>query len=452
MPIDTGINAGLGASNYQPFLQGVQQGASMQAQGSQNMVSGALQGLENYSNQIKQNRALQGQVDAAVNTAKSLLPFAQKIDPDTAKSIQGFIENSSHPSVPLEQQAAGAQMFSSHLGEILNYGLKGKEMADQQNANIIANYLEQGNGQIPSPVDMSKYTPNQIAMGKQIYLNSALTNAKIADINAQTYLRNHPRPAAPGSPAQQFIADATAQRKKELGLKPNEELPPNESTLIAQKAINLANPKPTLQDDADKLAMNAAFDTAKAIKSDAEAAREVEPVLNQLKSLIPVIDMGPGQETINKLRGIAKSAGIPVDEQKLSDTNYASALFGQLALSAFSKVKNLRTQNEFNFVKNTVSNLAFDKKSANSLINLLDQKFKRTYELDKAASSLFKNPAKFQEFNQALDESNAKFEKSMNQYSDSYTQPNSNQSPVNNLNTGSKSFNVGKFNITPVNQ
>ena len=192
MALDTGVNAALGASNYTPFLQGATQGAQMQAQGAQNMVSGALQGLNTYLDQQKQNKVMQGQVDASRNLAQSLLPFAQKISPEAANTIQSFIASTVHPSIPLIQQAAGAQQFSSHLGEILNFGIQSKAVDDREKQNQYAAFLQQGNGTLPSPVDKNQFTAAQQNAGLSIYQTALENAAKINDINAQVAMRKNP--------------------------------------------------------------------------------------------------------------------------------------------------------------------------------------------------------------------------------------------------------------------
>ena len=176
MALDTGVNAALGASNYTPFLQGAMQGAQMQAQGAQNIGQGlaslgssAGQTFQVIGEQQKQNKVMQGQVDASRNLAQSLLPFAQKISPEAANTIQSFIESTVHPSIPLAQQAAGAQQFSSHLGEILNFGIQSKAVDDQQKTNMVANYLSQNNGKMPDVLKPDAFTPSQLVAGQQLY-------------------------------------------------------------------------------------------------------------------------------------------------------------------------------------------------------------------------------------------------------------------------------------------
>jgi hypothetical protein len=361
MALDTGVNAALGASNYTPFLQGAMQGAQMQAQGAQNMVSGALQGLETYTNQIKQNRVLQGQVDAALNTAKSLLPFAQKIDPDTAKSIQGFIESSSHSSVPLQQQAIGAQQFSSHLGEILNYGIQAKAVDDQQKSNMVANYLAQNNGQMPSALKPDAFTPTQLNTGQQLYGAMAYNRAKTANESALAYKNSQPVVHSPGETY--VIGQEQSWLEKHPGSTRND-IPGSEISKWSQEAQNAGRPVQTPEEQARASELmgltKTRIDTATAELNGKEQALHN---IAYLKSAVNIIKSGNVDTSklstlknnfYNYLSGIGLNLS-PDTMDKISSTNeLQSYLSGQIS-NQMSTVKNVRNQREFDAISGAVA-------------------------------------------------------------------------------------------------
>ena len=192
MALDTGVNAALGASNYTPFLQGAIQGAQMQAQGAQNMVSGALQGLNTYLDQKKQNQQLEGSIKGVEAFLSSSRDVADKVSPGMGGKIDSVLNQIHDPNLPLNQRAAIAQQTQQHFGELLSYGFKGKEMADQEKQNQYAAYLQQGNGTLPSPVDKNQFTAAQQNAGLSIYQAGAKNAAEISDINAQAAMRKTP--------------------------------------------------------------------------------------------------------------------------------------------------------------------------------------------------------------------------------------------------------------------
>jgi hypothetical protein len=199
MALDTGVNAALGASNYTPFLQGAMQGAQMQAQGAQNIGQGlanlgssAGQTLLNIGEQKKQNQQLEGSIKAVENFLTSSKQTAEMVSPGMGKNIDNVIQQMHDQNVPLSQRAAIAQQTRQHFGDVLNYGFKGKELADQEKQNQYAAYLQQGNGTVPSPVDINQFTATQRMGGQGIYQANAKNAAEINDINAQAAMRKNP--------------------------------------------------------------------------------------------------------------------------------------------------------------------------------------------------------------------------------------------------------------------
>jgi hypothetical protein len=148
MPIDTGINAGLGASNYSPFLQGAMQGAQMQAQGAQaigqglsNLGSSAGQTFVNIGEQKKQNQQLEGSIKGVESFLKSSKSTAEEVSPGMGDKIDAILAQINDPKLSLEQRASIAANTQQHFGEVLGLGIQAKQLKDNA---IIAKTMQGG--------------------------------------------------------------------------------------------------------------------------------------------------------------------------------------------------------------------------------------------------------------------------------------------------------------------
>jgi hypothetical protein len=370
MALDTGVNAALGASNYTPFLQGAMQGAQMQAQGAQNIGQGlanlganAGQTLQVIGEQQKQNKVLQGQVDASRNLAQSLLPFAQKISPDAANTIQSFIQSTVHPSIPLVQQAAGAQQFSSHLGEILNFGIQSKAIDDQQKSNIVANYLAQNNGQMPSVIKPDTFTPNQLMTGQQVYNTMAYNRAKTQNELALAYKNSQPIVHSPGETyvigkQNDWLANNPGSTRNDI--------PGALISQWSQESQNAGRPIQTPDEQAaaaEKIALSKTrVDTATSELNAKEQAVHNVAYLDSAVNIIKSgnVDTGKLSTLKNNFFNYLSNLGLklsPDTMDKIANTNELQSYLSSQISSQMSNVRNVRNQREFDAISGAVASM-----------------------------------------------------------------------------------------------
>ena len=368
MALDTGVNAALGASNYTPFLQGAMQGAQMQAQGAQNIGQGlaslgssAGQTFQVIGEQQKQNKVMQGQVDASRNLAQSLLPFAQKISPEAANTIQSFIESTVHPSIPLAQQAAGAQQFSSHLGEILNFGIQSKAVDDQQKTNMVANYLSQNNGKMPDVLKPDAFTPSQLVAGQQLYNSMAYNKAKTQNELALAYKNAQPIARSPG---ETYIIGKTLEWLQEHPNSTRNDIPGALTSQWSQEAQNSGRPVQTPEEQA-KAAELIATSKARVDTATSELNLKEQAVHNAayLQSAVNIIKSGNVDTSklstlknnfYNYLSGLGLNLSSDTMDKIANTNELQSYLSGQIS-NQMSTVKNVRNQREFDAISGAVA-------------------------------------------------------------------------------------------------
>lgn len=136
----TQVNAGLGRTDYTPFLQGALQGAQAQARGAENIAAGlaglgkeVAKGMASDVEQKKAQQAMLGTIGSAEKLSTALAGLMSikdekgnpVLDPRIAQSIEGInsiIANKDGRST--EERYAAAQTLLSQAPTVMNAGLK----------------------------------------------------------------------------------------------------------------------------------------------------------------------------------------------------------------------------------------------------------------------------------------------------------------------------------------
>lgn len=166
-----GINPQLGAIDYSPILRGAQQYAQSTAAGSAaigqgigNALASIGQGVQGYY-QKKEQKQMEEQAAATFQTmAKENPEFARYLgiqDLEDKALVKSVIKSLGGPA----QAIAAAKQIE-------------KFKTDQQSA-AVANFLSQGQGQMPSMIDRRKFSPQALQQGESAYLQNALLKSEI---------------------------------------------------------------------------------------------------------------------------------------------------------------------------------------------------------------------------------------------------------------------------------
>jgi hypothetical protein len=436
MALDTGVNAALGASNYTPFLQGAMQGAQMQAQGAQNIGQGlanlgssAGQTILNIGEQKKQNQQLEGSIKAVENFLTSSKQTAEMVSPGMGKNIDNVIQQMHDQNVPLSQRAAIAQQTQQHFGDVLNYGFKTKELIDQQNANAVANFLQQGNGQMPSPVNANQFTPTQLMQGRQLYLSNALNAAKtqnelsLASKNAQPIVH---------SPGETYVIGQEQSWLEKHPKSTRNDIPGALISQWSQEAQNAGRPIQTPEEQARseelKGLANAKVATA---KSELDAKDQALHSIGNLQSAIKIlssgtVDTGKLSTLKNNFYNYLTGLGVklsPDQMNNIASTNELQSYLSSQIGDQMQGVRNIRNQREFDAVTGAIASMGKGNVANTALLKkaLREQQ----YKLD-----LSNNAAKYISGKSSFDNYDSIKTSLTNDLIDSYNQSD-NAAPVN---------------------
>jgi hypothetical protein len=171
--IGQGVQAGLGRIDYSPYMQGAVAGAQGIAQGLASLGQNVAKGFEQYA--LKQEK--KKQEESATNTVANIF----KASPFLAKSLNipqdqnGEFDKGALKDFIKVYGPGQAVQVASALDQ-MNRAQQAQE--DQRKAAQVAAYLQQGGGNLPSPVNRAFFTPEQQMAGEMSYLQLARQRAE----------------------------------------------------------------------------------------------------------------------------------------------------------------------------------------------------------------------------------------------------------------------------------
>jgi hypothetical protein len=171
--IGQGVQAGLGRIDYSPYMQGAVAGAQGIAQGIASLGQNVAKGFEQYA--LKQEK--KKQEESATNTVANIF----KASPFLAKSLNipqdqnGEFDKGALKDFIKVYGPGQAVQVASALDQ-MNRAQQAQE--DQRKAAQVAAYLQQGGGNLPSPVNRNAFTSEQQIAGERSYLELARQRAE----------------------------------------------------------------------------------------------------------------------------------------------------------------------------------------------------------------------------------------------------------------------------------
>jgi hypothetical protein len=171
--IGQGVQAGLGRIDYSPYMQGAVAGAQGIAQGLASLGQNVAKGFEQYA--LKQEK--KKQEESATNTVANIF----KASPFLAKSLNipqdqnGEFDKGALKDFIKVYGPGQAVQVASALDQ-MNRAQQAQE--DQRKAAQVAAYLQQGGGNLPSPVNRNAFTSEQQIAGERSYLELARQRAE----------------------------------------------------------------------------------------------------------------------------------------------------------------------------------------------------------------------------------------------------------------------------------
>jgi hypothetical protein len=331
MAFQTGsqINPALGRIDYTPYAQGAMMGAQSIGQGIANLGQGIASGIEQYQKQKKENKMMEAQLKANINSLEGLGAISSSLSPQAQEVFNGTMSKLNDPSTPLVEKLALSQSAQKTVGELLNFGIQEREKQQQMIATNAAYIAAQQGGELPlvlSPEVRAQAIPQMLAMRQQ--------RAEIGKTQAQALA------AVAQSP--QEIIYPTPQGARAAGVAAN----PDAQVLVepakggytfkAQQSLpqQVVNPE-------DKLRIETFGEEVKTLLQAGQTARQLAPQVNTLLNGLETGKLKTGKLEDLKLeaRSLGKVLGVGVDEDALANSETAKAMFGRMILEYFQQTK-----------------------------------------------------------------------------------------------------------------
>lgn len=198
--IGQNVQAGLGRIDYSPYLQGASVGAQGIAQGIAGFGQGVTQGIQNYLKKQEEKKNEQ----EAITFIKSKVPG---IDDATAKA--GLKAAGGAAAYVKFRQDYAAEETASRVRSLQLAEME-RQAADRPKIAQFAAYLQQGGGQVPSPVNLGAFTPEQVAAGRAQYLQTAGKEAELYKTRAETAAIKAGKPEKMPSGVEALVQDEIA--------------------------------------------------------------------------------------------------------------------------------------------------------------------------------------------------------------------------------------------------
>jgi hypothetical protein len=216
MAFQTGsqINPALGAINYTPYMQGAVAGAQAIGQGIANLGQGIASGIEQYQKQKKENKMMEAQLKANINSLEGLGAISSSLSPQAQEVFNGTMSKLNDPSTPLVEKLALSQSAQKTVGELLNFGIQEREKQQQMIATNAAYTAAQQGGELPlvlSPEVRAQAIPQMLAMQEQQAKIEAAKAPKLANLSFNKQAFNAERTAREQKLGKPLNAEQTAQ-------------------------------------------------------------------------------------------------------------------------------------------------------------------------------------------------------------------------------------------------
>ena len=191
------INPSLGRSDFSAILQGGQARAQgiarageIQGQSLAQLGAIAAKGIETYVQKQEQKKQQTAATDFVANVfkanpflAKGLnLPVDQNGEIDKG-ALKEFVNVLGSPGQAIQVASGLDQMSRAQQAE-----------EDRRKAAQVAAYLQQGGGNLPSPINRGAFTAEQLGAGRLAYLQQAQAEANLGKTQAEAAALRVPKP------------------------------------------------------------------------------------------------------------------------------------------------------------------------------------------------------------------------------------------------------------------
>jgi len=372
------VNPSLLRQDFSPILQAAQaqaqatqQAAAIRAQSLAQLGSTVAKGIETYTQNQEKKKQEAAATDMVAGIFKANpflakgfnLPTDQNGEFDKG-ALKEFIKVSGGPGQAVQLAQGLDQMNRAQQAE-----------EDRRKAAQVAAYLQQGGGNLPSPVNRNAFTAEQLGAGRLAYTQLAQAEANLGKTRAETTALGIPKAPARLTPTQQYIDSGLRAYRLKYGAEPSAE----EEQKIVSEAMEKGRTQTTIKTGDDVLTksvfetLNKGYDTAVAAQRALPSYAEARKLLQEGK-----VTTGAGADVRLALeKGLAL---FGVNRENVSNTEVLRA---QLAQPVFALVKQLGSGSGI-----SNADLDFSQKAAGGDITLDAKSIARLIEIGEKASKL----------------------------------------------------------------
>jgi hypothetical protein len=356
--IGQGVQAGLGRIDYSPYLQGAAAGAQGIAQGIASFGQSVGSGIQNYLKKEEEKKREQEGIEFIKNQFPGIDDKAAKAGLNAAGGPAAFVKFQSEQNAMREAAAA-----------------RNAAMEDQRKAAQVAAYLQQGGGNLPSPVNRGAFTAEQLGAGRLAYTQLAQAEANLGKTRAETTALGIPKAPARLTPTQQYIDSGLRAYRLKYGAEPSAE----EEQKIVSEAMEKGRAQTTIK-TGDEVLTRSVFDTLKGGYDTAVAAQRALPAYAEARKLLAEGNVITGAGAEPRLALAKGLALFGISSDNVSNTEVLRA---QLAQPVFALVKQLGSGSGI-----SNADLDFSKKAAGGEIALDSKTIARLVDIGERASKL----------------------------------------------------------------
>jgi len=372
------VNPSLLRQDFSPILQAAQaqaqatqQAAAIRAQSLAQLGSTVAKGIETYTQNQEKKKQEAAATDMVAGIFKANpflakgfnLPTDQNGEFDKG-ALKEFIKVSGGPGQAVQLAQGLDQMNRAQQAQ-----------EDQRKAAQVAAYLQQGGGNLPSPVNRNAFTAEQLGAGRLAYTQMAQAEANLGKTRAETTALGIPKAPARLTPTQQYIDSGLRAYRLKYGAEPSAE----EEQKIVSEAMEKGRAQTTIK-TGDEVLTRSVFDTLKGGYDTAVAAQRALPAYAEARKLLAEGNVITGAGAEPRLALAKGLALFGISSDNVSNTEVLRA---QLAQPVFALVKQLGSGSGI-----SNADLDFSKKAAGGEIALDSKTIARLVDIGERASKL----------------------------------------------------------------
>jgi len=337
-----GVNAQLGATNYNAYLQGALQGAQgvarggeLMGQGIANVGSSIAGGIKEYQQNKKNNQALEGSVKSTLKLFESV-DNLEGVSPEIKAQALSASKQLTDPDTPLAVRAAFAQQSRSDLGELMKLGQGAREEKVKNETYELYSTLARTRGQVDSDF-VNKFSPEAQANASKLFYASENLKRQNEKLRAEATALGKPSVKDPSAYSASYNAGVQEFTERMNRLPNGKEL----QTIAAKAKVDSSTPvflsaDDQLKLDARKLEQADTINRSSKFLNDVsdnaiEASNQANDISQTRKLLASeTTQTGWGQETLTTVRSFASRIGMEnadlADQQALESYVSTDAL------------------------------------------------------------------------------------------------------------------------------